>query len=69
MPVPCGLDRAPISHEIEDSNQLMKTIGLLVYFSVLAWSVIAPHDYFTCFLEAAAIPLIECRSKLPKNHG
>jgi len=47
----------------------MKKIGLLVYFSVLAWSVIAPHDYFTCFLEAAAIPLIECRSKLPKNHG
>lgn len=31
----------------------MKTIGLVVYFSVLAWSVIAPHDYFTWFLESA----------------
>jgi putative membrane protein len=31
----------------------MKWIGLAVYFAVLAWSVIAPHDYFTWFLEAA----------------
>ena len=31
----------------------MKTIGLVVYFSMLAWSVIAPHDYFTWFLESA----------------
>lgn len=31
----------------------MKTIGLTIYFAVLAWSVIAPHDYFTWFLEAA----------------
>jgi hypothetical protein len=46
----------------------MKTIGLLVYFSVPAWSVIAPHNYFTWFLEAAAIPLIECCSKLLANN-
>ena len=30
----------------------MKWIGLVVYFAVLTWSVIAPHDYFTWFLEA-----------------
>jgi putative membrane protein len=31
----------------------MKWIGLAVYFAVLGWSLIAPHDYFTWFLEAA----------------
>jgi uncharacterized membrane protein YjdF len=31
----------------------MKWIGLVVYFAVLTWSVIAPHDYFTWVLEAA----------------
>ncbi len=31
----------------------MKAVGLAIYFSALAWSVIAPHDYFTWFLEAA----------------
>jgi len=31
----------------------MKAIGLAIYFSALAWSAIAPHDYFTWFLEAA----------------
>jgi len=31
----------------------MKWIGLAVYFAVLTWSAIAPHDYFTWFLEAA----------------
>lgn len=31
----------------------MKWIGLVVYFAALVWSVIAPHDYFTWFLEAA----------------
>jgi len=30
----------------------MKWIALAVYFAVLAWSVITPHDYFTWFLEA-----------------
>jgi len=30
----------------------MKWIGLAVYFAVLVWSLIGPHDYFTWFLEA-----------------
>ncbi|HVO92609.1 MAG TPA: DUF2238 domain-containing protein [Terriglobales bacterium] len=28
-------------------------VGLVVYVSVMVWSLVAPHDYFTWFLEAA----------------